>query len=59
VPIAIVGAAKVLPSKSLKVEAGCVELRLGTPIATDGLSVRDRTKLTEQLRDEVARLSSL
>jgi 1-acyl-sn-glycerol-3-phosphate acyltransferase len=59
VPIAIVGAAKVLPSKSLKVEAGSVDLRLGTPIPTCGLNIRDRTKLTEQLREEVARLSSL
>jgi 1-acyl-sn-glycerol-3-phosphate acyltransferase len=59
VPIAIIGAAKVLPSKSLTLEGGCVDLRLGTPIATDGLSIRDRTKLTERLRDEVARLSSL
>ena len=59
VPIAIVGAAKVLPSRSLRIEAGCVELRMGTPIPTDGLSIRDRTKLTEQLRDEVARLLSL
>lgn len=58
VPIAIVGAAKVLPGKSFKVEAGSVDLRLGKPIQTCGLSLRDRTKLTERLREEVARLSS-
>jgi 1-acyl-sn-glycerol-3-phosphate acyltransferase len=59
VPIAIVGAARVMPSRSLKVEAGSVDLRFGTPIPTVGLAVRDRAKLTELLREEVARLSLL
>jgi len=59
VPIAIVGASSVLPNKSLRVDGGSVDLRLGAPIPTCGLSIRDRAQLTVELHDEVARLSSL
>lgn len=57
VPVAIVGTREVLPMDSLLVRSGSVRLRIGEPIRTEGLTLRDRDRLTALLQERVARLA--
>jgi 1-acyl-sn-glycerol-3-phosphate acyltransferase len=57
VPIALIGSRAVLPFGSGKVVPGTVRMRIGDPIPTSGLSLRDRHKLTAKLRDRITNLS--
>jgi 1-acyl-sn-glycerol-3-phosphate acyltransferase len=50
VPVAIVGTREVLPYGAGVVKSGSVTLRILEPIATAQLTLKDRGKLTEQLR---------
>jgi 1-acyl-sn-glycerol-3-phosphate acyltransferase len=56
VPVAIAGTREVLPMDSLLVRGGKVRLRIGEPIATDGLNIHDRARLTAEIRERVAEL---
>ncbi|MCC7496242.1 MAG: 1-acyl-sn-glycerol-3-phosphate acyltransferase [Bryobacterales bacterium] len=56
VPVALVGTRPVLPMGSVHVRSGHVTVRIARPIPTAGLKIHDRSALTEQVRDEVARL---
>lgn len=56
VPVALQGTLAVLPMHSLNVRPGKVVMRIGQPIATSNLSVKDRGKLTQELHDRVAEL---
>lgn len=56
VPCALVGTRKVLPMGSVHIRAATVELRIGKPISTEGMSTRDRGKLTAQVYKEIAGL---
>jgi 1-acyl-sn-glycerol-3-phosphate acyltransferase len=56
VPLGIVGTREVLPMDSLLVRSGRVLLRIGEPIPTEGLTLRDRDRLTAELQKRVARL---
>lgn len=56
VPVALIGSRDVLPFGSGKVLPGTVRMRIGDPIPTAGLSLRDRHKLTAQVRDQIATL---
>jgi 1-acyl-sn-glycerol-3-phosphate acyltransferase len=56
VPVAILGTHRVLPMGSAIVRSGDVELRIGDPIPTTGLTTKDRGRLTERVREEVAGL---
>jgi 1-acyl-sn-glycerol-3-phosphate acyltransferase len=56
VPVGVVGTREVLPMDSLLVRSGKVRLRIGEPIQTEGLTLRDRNQLTAELRERVARL---
>jgi 1-acyl-sn-glycerol-3-phosphate acyltransferase len=56
VPVALNGTIKVLPMHSVHMRPGHVVLRIGRPIATDGLTARDRTPLSEEVRSRVAAL---
>jgi 1-acyl-sn-glycerol-3-phosphate acyltransferase len=58
VPVALVGTTHVLPMGSLMVRSGVVRVRIGDPIATSGLTLRDRTALTERLYEAVVGLHS-
>lgn len=56
VPVALVGTQAVLPFGSGQVVPGKVDMRIGDPIATAGLVLRDRAKLTAALRTQVENL---
>jgi len=56
VPIAISGTREVLPMGSLHVRPGRVRLRIGDPIPTAGMSLKDRERLTGELRDRILAL---
>lgn len=54
VPIALKGTREVLPYGSAHVRSGTVIMRIGDPIPTDHLQLRDRGAITDQLRDRIA-----
>jgi 1-acyl-sn-glycerol-3-phosphate acyltransferase len=56
VPIAMTGTREVLPMGSMQIMSGTVVLRIGDPIPTTNLTLRDRTALTQTLHDRVADL---
>lgn len=56
VPIGISGTRQVLPMDSILVRPGKVRLRIGDPIPTTGLTLRDRAALTAQIRERVQEL---
>jgi 1-acyl-sn-glycerol-3-phosphate acyltransferase len=58
VPIGIVGIRDVLPMHSHHIRPGRVTLRIGNPIPTEGMEIRDRTALTERLYREISALTA-
>ncbi len=56
VPVGLKGSHDLLPMHSAHVRPGTVELRIGDPIPTEGLTIRDRAELTEKLHARVAEL---
>jgi 1-acyl-sn-glycerol-3-phosphate acyltransferase len=56
VPMAIAGTRKILPPNSLHLQPGRAELRIGRPIATDGLDQRDAKDLMARVREEIMEL---
>ena len=56
VPVAISGARAVLPRGSAVVRSGKVILRIGEPIPTEGLTLKDRERLTQQARESILRM---
>lgn len=58
VPMALIGSRAVLPYGSGRVTSGTVLMRIGDPIPTTGLALRERHKLTAELRDQIAKLSN-
>lgn len=56
VPVGLKGSIDLLPMHSMHVRPGTVELRIGDPIPTEGLTIKDRAELTQTLRDRVADL---
>ena len=57
VPVALVNTRAVLPMHSLMLRPGKVEIHLGDPIETVGMTVQDRGRLNEMLQARVAELS--
>jgi len=55
-PAAIVGSRKVMAKGSLRIKPGTITVRVGTPIAVDGLVMEDRNELTEGARKAVMEL---
>ena len=53
VPIALVGTRAVLPFGSGHIRPGRVTLRIGDPIETAGLSLRDRGAVIERIREQI------
>lgn len=53
VPVALVGTREILPMGSMEVRPGRVEVRIGDPIPTEGLTPAERSRLTSQLYDRV------
>ncbi|MGH7899027.1 MAG: lysophospholipid acyltransferase family protein [Candidatus Binatia bacterium] len=56
VPIGIVGTAAVLPRDGWQIESGDVEVRIGKPIETANLTVKDRDQLVARVREEIHKL---
>lgn len=56
VPMALVGTQEILPLGSMHLRPGNVELRVGKPISTIGLSRQDANHLIEEVRTAVGRL---
>jgi 1-acyl-sn-glycerol-3-phosphate acyltransferase len=56
VPIALQGTREVLPFGSGKVQSGRVTMRIGDPVPTDQVPLRDRDRITSELRDRIASL---
>lgn len=54
VPLAIDGAAHVLPRGSARPRRGTIRVRIGAPIPTKGLGRADREALMARVRDEIA-----
>lgn len=54
VPVALVGTRKILPFGSAVFHAGRVRLRVGDPIPTEGLTLRDRGALSEAAHQQIA-----
>jgi 1-acyl-sn-glycerol-3-phosphate acyltransferase len=54
VPVALIGTRKILPKRSAAFRAGRVRVRIGAPIPTEGMTLRDRQALTEAAHDEIA-----
>ncbi|MCU0226750.1 MAG: 1-acyl-sn-glycerol-3-phosphate acyltransferase [Bryobacterales bacterium] len=57
VPIGLVGMEHILPMGSAHVRAGQARMRIGLPIPTAGMPLKQHKALTQQLRQEVAALS--
>jgi 1-acyl-sn-glycerol-3-phosphate acyltransferase len=55
-PVAAVGTDKVLAAKSSHFRSGSVQLRIGRPVAVDGLTLKDRSTLTKALEEQVRQL---
>jgi 1-acyl-sn-glycerol-3-phosphate acyltransferase len=56
VPIALIGTWEVLPFGGARIRSGHVTLRVGEPIPTDGLTLRDRSAVTARIREQVVEL---
>lgn len=54
VPVALVGTRRILPFGSAVVHPGRVRLRVGDPIPTEGLTLRDRGALSEAAHQQIA-----
>lgn len=57
VPVGLLGMEKILPMGSGHVRGGAVTMRIGEPIPTTGLALKEHKALTQRLRLEVSRLS--
>jgi len=53
VPIALKGTREILPYGSGQVRGGPVTMRIGDPIRTDQLALRDRDRVTAELRNQI------
>jgi 1-acyl-sn-glycerol-3-phosphate acyltransferase len=54
VPVAVRGTRQVLPMGSMYIRPGAVELMVGKPVATAGLSLRHADRLTAAVHDQIA-----
>ena len=54
IPMALIGTRDVLPMHSQVFHRGPVRLRIGQPIETAGLTIRDREKVTQEMRAQIA-----
>jgi len=55
-PVAVVGTSRVLAKNSLKVESGEVEVRIGRPIETAGIALKDKEQIVERVREAIGAL---
>ena len=53
IPVTIMGSHLIMPKGTLKLRPGFIQVNLGHPIPTRGLSVKDKGKLMENMRTEI------
>lgn len=53
VPLALIGTRPVLPMHSMVFHRGPVQLRIGKPIPTAGLTLKDRQAVTQGMREQI------
>jgi 1-acyl-sn-glycerol-3-phosphate acyltransferase len=56
VPVALIGTRNVLKMGSMQIMSGVVKLRIGEPVDTSRLTLKDRATLTRTMRDKVGEL---
>ena len=56
VPIAVDGTYEVFPAVRWNVKPGVVTIKVGTPIPTAGLTLRDKDRLLNESRDQIQRM---
>jgi 1-acyl-sn-glycerol-3-phosphate acyltransferase len=56
VPLALMGPDKILPMGASVIRSGSVRLRIGEPIPTEGMTLKDRGTLTDAAREQMTRL---
>jgi 1-acyl-sn-glycerol-3-phosphate acyltransferase len=56
VPVALIGTREILPFGSGTINPGPVTLRVGRPIPTASLTLRDRSALTAEIRSQIESL---
>lgn len=59
VPVGVEGAWPLLPRHTLRIHPGTVRVRVGAPIDTADLGVRDRRRLVSEVRTSITRLARL
>jgi len=57
VPVGIDGSYRALPRNRWTVRPGTIHMRLGAPVPTEGLGVRDRAELMDRVRERITELS--
>lgn len=57
-PIAVVGTEVVMPKRSLRIESGTVEVRIGKPIETADVAYKEKERLLEAVRSSIVALAS-
>jgi 1-acyl-sn-glycerol-3-phosphate acyltransferase len=55
-PVAVEGAAEILPVGTFTVRPGIIRVRFGKPIETEGLEPEDRAELAQRARAEIERM---
>ena len=53
IPVAMSGTNRVVPARVLTVSSGPVLMRIGKPIPTEGLTLEDRDKLLERVKQAI------
>jgi len=56
VPIALVGTFELLPMNTYHIKCRPLEMRVGEPISTAGLTIRDMEELSKRVQQELERL---
>jgi 1-acyl-sn-glycerol-3-phosphate acyltransferase len=56
VPIAVVGTTTIMAKHSLRIESGEVEVRVGVPIETAGIALKDKDPILARVREEIGAL---
>lgn len=55
-PVAVVGTEQVMPKRSLRIESGEVEVRIGTPVETADVAPKDRDQIMRHVRESIGAL---
>ena len=57
-PVAVLGTFDIYPRGTVRVRKGRIDIRIGRPILTENLKLRDKVKLTEEIRSAIVELMS-